>query len=316
MLSIEHIRTLCSGRIGISEPLRPMTSFRVGGPADIYVEPANTAELTALIHYFHETELPAIVLGNGSNILVHDDGYRGAAINLERGFSELRRDGEIIEAGAGIKLARFVDFCIRNGFAGTEMLAGIPGTLGGALIMNAGAHGGEISDHLLDVTVLRAGVPTTLQKERCGFAYRDSGLRGDIVLSARFRLPQGDIEPLQTRRRELIQIRNAAQPTNVPNAGSIFKNPPDRYAAKLIEECGLKGYRSGGAEVSSLHANFIVNIGDATAADVLAVINHVRTAVATATGVTLELEILMIGFPPDALVPVGEAGASRREGDA
>jgi UDP-N-acetylmuramate dehydrogenase len=318
VLSIENIRTLCSGLIGISEPLAPMTSFRIGGPADIYVEPMSATELTALIRYFRGLDLSYIVLGNGSNILVHDDGYRGAAINLERGFSALRLDEGVIEAGAGVKLARFVDFCVRNERAGTEMLAGIPGTLGGAVIMNAGAYGGEISDHIVDVTVLRAGNVVTLAKDACGFRYRDSDLRDTVVLSARFRLPSGDPDALRGKRKELLLKRNAAQPTQLPNAGSIFKNPPGRHAAKLIEECGLKGCHVGGAEVSPRHANFIVNAANASSTDVLALINHIRATVAAMQAVRLELEILLIGFPPDALAPVAipEDGASRQGGEA
>ena len=301
MVSIEHIRTLCTGRLGISEPLARMTSFRIGGPADIYVEPMNRSEAIALVRYFRETDMPFIVLGNGSNILIHDDGFRGAAINLESGFSGLSLEEGIIEAGAGVLLAQFVDFCVGHGFAGVEMLAGIPGTLGGAVIMNAGAYGGEISDYLVDATILRSGEVVTLDKAACRFRYRNSDLRGDIVLSARFLPPPGEIIPLKERRRELLLKRNAAQPTKQPNAGSIFKNPPDAYAAKLIQECGLKGFRIGGAEVSDRHANFIVNVQDASSADILAVINHVRKVVFESTQVLLELEIMLIGFPQDAL---------------
>jgi len=304
VLSVQHIRSICSGGLSISEPLAPLTSFRIGGPVDIYVEPANAEELVALLEYFRSVALPTVVLGNGSNILIADEGIRGVVISIEKGFSTLEyRDG-IVHAGGGVRLSKFVDFCIAQGKAGTEMLAGIPGTLGGGIIMNAGAYGGEISDHLLDVRLCRDGALLTLPRERCGFAYRTSTLTADIVLGARFRLPDGEGDALRARRKELLLKRNAAQPVNLPNAGSIFKNPEGDYAARLIESCALKGTQIGGARVAELHANFIVNTGGATAADVVALINHVRRAVFDRHGVALELEIRLLGFAPDVIHPL------------
>ncbi|MFZ1728805.1 MAG: UDP-N-acetylmuramate dehydrogenase [Bacteroidota bacterium] len=301
MLSLEHIRSICSGEIHISEPLAPLTSFRIGGPVDIYIEPASSEELAALVRYFRSADTSYVLLGNGSNVLISDDGIRGVAINIEKHFSELSIADSVVTAGAGARLSKFVDFCVRHNLAGSEMLAGIPGTLGGAVIMNAGAYGGEISDHMLDVTVLRNGEIKTLSKEKAGFRYRNSDLWGDIVISARFEFPEGDEEQLRARRKELLLKRNAAQPVNYPNAGSIFKNPEGKHAARLIEECGLKGYSVGGAQVAELHANFIINTGGATAADVLSVIGHVRRSVQQQTGITLELEILLLGFSGEAL---------------
>lgn len=301
MLSLEHIRSICSSGVSISEPLAPMTSFRIGGPVEIYIEPASAEEIAALVRYFREADTSYVLLGNGSNILISDEGIRGVAISIEKHFAEITLDDGIITAGAGVRLSKFVDFCVRHRFAGSEMLAGIPGTLGGAVIMNAGAYGGEISDHLVDVTVLREGEITMLRKEKAGFRYRGSDLRGDIVLSARFRFPEGDEEELRIRRKELLLKRNAAQPVNYPNAGSIFKNPEGDHAARLIEQCGLKGYTIGAAQVAQLHANFIINTGGATAADVLALISHVRSTVEQQTGVALELEIQLLGFSAEAL---------------
>lgn len=304
MISIEQIRSICSGRLAISEPLGAMTTFRIGGPADIFVEPMNVDELLALVRTFRESELPYIVLGNGSNVLISDDGFRGAAISLEAGFSDARLlDGRVV-AGAGMRLSAFVDFCIRQSFGGTESLAGIPGTLGGALVMNAGAYGAEISDHAVDVTVVRGGEAVTLRASDCGFRYRGSDLGRDIVLGARFALPTGDIDEMKRRRKELLLKRNSAQPTAFPNAGSIFKNPRGAYAAVLIQECGLKGFRIGGAEVSEQHANFIIGREQPSAADILAVINHVRAEVYRQRGVELELEIRLIGFSDGALLPL------------
>jgi UDP-N-acetylmuramate dehydrogenase len=304
MMSLERIRSLCSGRIAIDEALAESTTFRLGGPADITIEPATSEELRALLAYFRSIDCPCIILGNGSNVLVSDDGFRGAAIRLDPGFASVAVEHNVVTAGAGLRLAAFVDACIRNGLAGAEMLAGIPGTLGGAIIMNAGAWGGQISDHLLDVTVLRDGAVAVLPKEACGFGYRRSALRCDVVLGARFRFPAGDPDAMAARRKELLQQRNLAQPTRLPNAGSIFRNPPGEYAARLIDRCGLKGLRSGGAEVSPQHANFIVNTGSATSGDVLDLIRQIRSAVHEQTGIALELEIVLIGFPPDAARPV------------
>ncbi len=310
MLSLEHIRSICSGEIHISEPLAPMTSFRIGGPVDIYIEPANTEELAALVAYLHESDTAHLVLGNGSNILISDEGFRGVVLNIEKHFSDLSVDDGVVQAGAGARLSKFVDFCLRLGMAGSEMLAGIPGTLGGAVIMNAGAYGGEISDYMLDVTVLREGSVRTLTTQECGFRYRGSDLRRDIVLGARFRFPEGNIDELKARRKELLLKRNAAQPVQHPNAGSIFKNPEGGYAAKLIEDCGLKGTRFGGAVISGQHANFIVNDEGAHASDIVDAINHVRRVVYDRTGVELEPEIQLIGFPDDVIASLKRSTAS------
>jgi UDP-N-acetylmuramate dehydrogenase len=281
-----------------------MTTFRIGGPADIFVEPMNVDELGALVRTFREADLPFLVIGNGSNVLISDDGFRGAAISLEAGFSDAQYVDGLVVAGAGMRLSGFVDFCIRQSLGGTESLAGIPGTLGGALVMNAGAYGAEISTHLADVTVLRNSEAVTLRASDCGFRYRGSQLGGDIVLGGRFALPAGDTDEMKRRRKELLLKRNSAQPTAFPNAGSIFKNPEGNFAAVLIQECGLKGVRIGGAEVADQHANFIIGRDVTTAADVLALINHVRAVVYQQCNVALELEIRLIGFPEDALLPL------------
>lgn len=296
MVSLETIQALCSGRIAINEPLGPMTSFRIGGRADFYIEPARSDELAELVSYLRAQTFPFIVIGNGSNILVSDQGFRGAVLNLEKHFSHIRMEEGFVSAGAGIRMAAFVDFCIQQQLAGTEMLAGIPGTLGGAIVMNAGAYGGEISDRLAGVTVVRDNALISLSKAEAGFGYRRSGLQGDVIVEARFALERGDPELLAGRRRTYLQERNAAQPVRLPNAGSIFKNPEGDFAGRLIEEAGLKGFQIGGAQVSLQHANFIVNLGNATAADVIAVMIHVRRVVEQRHGRLLEPEIKLIGF--------------------
>lgn len=296
MIELDALQQQFSGTIHLGEVLAPYTTFKIGGPADLYLEPVSTVDVETIVTYLHAHAMPMLVLGNGSNVLVADTGYRGAIVNLEKGFADVTMDGDAVRAGSGIRLAQLVDFCIQQSLRGMEMLAGIPGTLGGAVIMNAGAYGGEISDHLVSIDVVRNGVAKTIQKQDAGFAYRRSRLDGDIILGARFRLPRGDKDTMKTIRRETMLKRNASQPVQYPNAGSIFKNPPGAYAAVLIEACGLKGTRIGGATVSPLHANFIVSDGSATAQDIVDLIRVVRRVVHETRNVNLELEVKLIGF--------------------
>ncbi len=297
MIALDDIRRSFKGRIALAEPLANYTTFRIGGPADIYLEPLDKADALALIRYLRGEKIPFFPMGNGSNLLVSDEGVRGAVVNLEAGFNYLDIDPDgVITAGAGVKLAQFVDFCIRNGKKGAEMLAGIPGTLGGAVLMNAGAYGGEISDHMLSVELIRGGKLVCIAREEGGFTYRSSKLHGDLILEATFQFPEGAADEMKSFRRDMMQKRNSSQPVRFPNAGSIFKNPPGLYAARLIQECGLKGRSAGNAEISELHANFIINRGGATAEDVLALIGIARDEVKKKFDVELELEIKLVGF--------------------
>jgi len=297
LVNIDDIQKIFRGYIALNEPLKKYTSFRIGGPADYYLEPLNKEDLVSIVRYLQEQEIPFMMIGNGSNLLVSDDGVRGAVINVEKGLSNISADGNDVDVEAGVRLPRFVDFCIQRGLKGVEMLPGIPGTIGGAVVMNAGAYGGEISDHLVEVEVLRAGKILQVKKEDAGFAYRRSAFRRDIVLLATFRLSQGNKAELMKMRRELLIKRNESQPLNMPNSGSIFKNPPGTFAARLIEDAGLKGKKIGGAQIAEKHGNFIVNMGKATAADVLALIRLARETVAQKFGITLELEVKLLGFP-------------------
>ena len=306
MISLEDIRNSFQGRIELAEPMARHMTFRIGGKADLYLEPNDKEDALALFRFLGEEDIPYVLIGNGSNLLIADEGIRGAVVNLEAGFNYFRFvDGEVI-AGAGVKLAKFVDFCINNQCSGAEMLAGIPGTLGGAIIMNAGAYGGEISDYITRVDLIRDGKLLSIGKEEGDFAYRRSGLTEDIVLEGAFRFPEGVPEPMKQKRRELLIKRNASQPVNWPNAGSIFKNPPDDYAARLIEECGLKGRRVGGAQISELHANFIINVDNASANDVVELMVIAREAVAEQFNIRLEPEIKLIGFSRDVIRRVTE----------
>ncbi len=295
MLSIEQLKKYFRGYIGIGEPLDKLTTFKIGGPADFYFEPTDAGDLSVLVNILQENEFPFVMIGNGSNILVSDSGYRGAAINVERGLSDVALDGEVVNAGAGVKLAKFVDFCIENGLHGTEMLAGIPGSLGGAIVMNAGAYGGSISDFLVEVEMVRKGALKKVPREAAVFGYRYSSLEDDIVVGAKFKFPLGDQPEMRRVRRELLLRRNEAQPIELPNAGSIFKNPVMNSAGRLIENCGFKGLRIGNAEISQKHANFIVNLGNASAVDVLHLIRKAQSEVRAKFGVMLELEVKLVG---------------------
>jgi UDP-N-acetylmuramate dehydrogenase len=296
LINIDDIRKHFRGQIRLGEPLSNYTSWRVGGPADYFLEPADKADIAAIVTFLHQENIPILVIGKGSNMLVSDKGVRGAVLNLEQGLTGMRCDNGIVFVDAGVPLVRFVDFCVQLGFQGVEMLPGIPGTVGGAIMMNAGAYGGEISDHLLDVEILRNGQIVRVKKEDAGFSYRRSGFADDIILGASFKLPQGDKTEIMNRKRELLLKRNRAQPVNFPNSGSMFKNPPGTFAAKLIDEAGLKGTRRGDAQISERHANFVVNLGNATANDILELIELIRKTVHEKFGVTLELEVKLVGF--------------------
>jgi len=299
MVTLSDINQFFRGFIAINESMSKYTSMRVGGPADYYVEPADKQDLVEIVKYFQKNNYPYLMLGRGSNVIISDDGIRCAAINLESSLSDVRMEGDLVVAEAGAHWSKFVDFCIQQGLAGVEMLAGIPGSVGGAVVMNAGAHGGETADHVVEIEVFRDGRIQKVKKQEADFSYRHSGFAKDVVLSAAFQLPQGDKGELIRRRRESILKRNTTQPLTLPNSGSMFKNPPGTYAAKLIEQAGLKGKRVGNAQISEKHANFIVNLGEAKAADVVTLVDLVRRTVHQNTGVPLELEVKLVGFSDD-----------------
>lgn len=280
----------------MNEKLAPYTTYRIGGFADYYAEPVDEQDLLNIVIYIKDKGLPYYIMGNGSNILISDDGIRGVVINLEKGFSYLKHEEGYIIAGAGSKMAKFVDFCIQNNYAGVEMLAGIPATMGGALIMNAGAYGGETSTFVYEVRVIKNNNIQDLLKEDCGFVYRNSNLKDTVIIHGKFKLPEGDKGKLTAKRKELLLKRNEAQPVEIPNAGCVFKNPEGSFASKLIQDSGLKGATYGGAMVSDKHSNFIVNYDNATANDVIELIKIVRNTVKEKTGYDLELEVKLVGF--------------------
>lgn len=284
-------------KIEFDVPMRTKTSFKVGGPADVLAEPKNTTELGRLVGYVRRKGIPLFLLGRGTNLLVLDGGIRGVVIDL-MAFNILKIvDGTIIHAGAGVPLPKAVYFAMENSLTGLEFAAGIPGSVGGAVVMNAGAYGGEIKDVVESIEIMKEeGEIENIKGESLRFSYRNLSLpRGSIVLNAVFRLRAGNREAIKERITQLLQERKAKQPLDRPNAGSVFKNPSAGPAGKIIEEVGLKGLQFGGAKVSDLHANFIVNNGNATAKDILSLVDDIMEKVYEKRGIALEPEIKIVG---------------------
>ena len=279
------------------EPMSAHTTFRVGGPADVMFFPKSVEQLCAAMNAAQTCGVEALVMGNGSNMLVRDGGVRGLVIVLGERFSDVRVEGEMLIAQAGAPMARVASVAQAASLTGLEFISGIPGTLGGGCAMNAGAYGGQLSDVLVDAQVLLGGEVRVLSREEMQMGYRTTRpLReGGVVLSARFQLKKGDGEAILAQMKELNARRREKQPLNLPSAGSTFKRPEGHFAGALIEQAGLKGLSVGGAQVSDKHAGFIVNTGSATAADVLALIGRVQDEVERAFGVRLEPEVRIIG---------------------
>ncbi len=291
------------GRVLRSEPMSRHTSWRVGGPADRYFEPADRDDLLAFVHTLPAAE-PVLWLGLGSNLLVRDGGWRGTVIALHGALDALRLEadegGALLYAGAGTHCARVAKFCERQQLAGLGFMAGIPGTVGGALAMNAGAWGGETWPNVVAAeVVLRGGVAQWLGANAFRYAYRHVELPAEVLgfIGARLRVA-ADADGAHARyTRESLARRKATQPVGRPSAGSTFRNPPGDHAARLIESCGLKGHRIGGAEVSVQHANFLLTDETACAADVEALIDHIRGVVLMRTGIELKPEVRIVGEP-------------------
>lgn len=280
-----------------NEPLAKYTSWRVGGPAQQMYIPENKADLIEFIATLPEGE-PLVWIGLGSNLLVRDGGIRGTVINTRSRLKDMRLiDSERVYVEAGVPCAHVARFCSDLGLIGAEFLAGIPGTMGGALKMNAGAFGGETWSIVDQVEMINAqGNVLERGKHEFEVAYRSvKGLDNEWFLSAQLQLHKGNSETSQQHIKALLEKRNASQPTNKPTCGSVFKNPPGDFAARLIEACGLKGYAVGGAAVSEKHANFIENRGNATAVDIESLIEHIQNQVQDQFGVMLQTEVCRIG---------------------
>jgi len=293
--------TALRGTLARDVPLARYTSWRCGGPGERVYIPADREDLGVFLRRLPHDE-PVTAIGLGSNLLVRDGGIRGTIVVLHAALNTLEMRDGLIYAEAGVASPKVARFAAKHGFAGAEFLAGIPGTVGGALAMNAGCYGGETWNHVTGVEVLtRAGIFERRAPSAYAVGYRsvrraDGDARDGVFTAAWLTFPKGDAHAARVRIADLLRKRLATQPLNLPNAGSVFRNPAGDHAARLIESCGLKGYAIGGARVSEKHANFIVNPdGTAKAADIEAIIEHVRTVVRERTGIDLEPEVQMIG---------------------
>ena len=285
-------------RVLVDEPMKRHTTFRIGGPADFFLLPSTVDEVRGILEICREEELPYFILGNGSNLLVSDKGYRGVIIQLYRNFSNISVEGNEICASSGALLSQIAAAARNASLTGFEFAGGIPGTLGGAVFMNAGAYGGELKDVLKEAVVMtEQGEILTLPVEKLEMGYRTSRIKkaGYLVLEARLVLEQGDMDKIRDITKDLTEKRVSKQPLEYPSAGSTFKRPEGYFAGKLIMDAGLRGYQVGGAQVSEKHCGFVINKGDATAADICQLMRDVSDKVQAQFGVVLEPEVKMIG---------------------
>lgn len=281
-------------KVRIEEPLKQYTTFRIGGPCRAMIEINGAESCETLIPLAQNGNIPYLVIGNGSNLLVDDEGFNGIVFHLGSDFDEIRLlDNITIECSAGTSLSRLAAFAAENSLTGLEFAWGLPGSVGGAVFMNAGAYGGEISDVIVSAKAVSAdGTKQNFIKEQLGLSYRHSAFmeNDSVITKAVFKLQKGEKSEIKARMNELMQKRKEKQPLEYPSAGSAFKRPEGTYAALLIEQCGLKGFSVGGAEVSEKHSGFIINKNNATFSDVMELIRQVRETVQLKTGYILECE--------------------------
>ena len=285
-------------RILINEPMKKHTSFRIGGPADIMVLPASEEEIIHALKVCKDTSVPFFIMGNGSNLLVRDKGIRGVVIKISENYSKIEVNGTNIKAQSGVLLSTLSRAAVRNSLKGLEFASGIPGTLGGAITMNAGAYGGEMKDVVASVRCIDSnGKIHILQKEDMNFGYRTSRIQTtDLIVSeVNMELEYGDQQESLDLMADLARRRREKQPLAYPSAGSTFKRPVGYYAGKLIQDCGLKGLRIGDAQISELHAGFIINLGNATAQNVIDLINKVQEVIYDKYGVKMVPEVRIVG---------------------
>lgn len=290
-------KIMSKNKIRINEPMKNHTSFRIGGPADILVLPETVEEVRKTIILCKEKGVPLFILGNGTNLLIRDQGIRGIVMKLAQNFNDAKVDKNIMWCKAGMGLNLVAKTALEHKLSGLEFAHGIPGTLGGATVMNAGAYGGEMADIITKVTVIDYdGNIYDMQKAELEYSYRQCILqKGDkILLEVEMELAPGNYDIIRSKMEDFLNRRRQKQPLHLPSAGSAFKRPPGNYAGYLIEKAGLKGFRIGGAMVSDLHAGFIVNVDNATFEDVLNLINHIKKEVQEKFGVLLEPEIKII----------------------
>jgi UDP-N-acetylmuramate dehydrogenase len=293
----KELATLFGGRLRANYPLANLTSFRIGGPADLYLAVENEDELSIAVAAAQRSSIPSFCLGSGTNLLVSDQGIRGLVIKLGDGFAQIELDGLIVRAGAATQFGDLAQMTADRGLAGLDFGEGIPGSVGGGLVMNAGAFGGEMARVVTGVHgVDEGGESRILVKDEIGFAYRRTSLPPRFIITrVDFVLAQGNREGLLARVEQIHAKRMSRQPNGAPNAGSVFKNPPGGFAGRLLEGAGLKGERRGGAAFSTQHANFIVNLGGARADEVKSLIELARERVQASAGVWLEPEVRLVG---------------------
>lgn len=297
----EELSVISGVKLKIAEPLARYTSMKIGGPADYFVEVTHDAALTSLLRALDRNGVEFYLLGNGSNVLISDRGVRGAVIRLGGEFKTVEwrdsADGVYVDVGAAYSVTQLVREAARKGYAGLEFAEGIPGTVGGALYMNAGAYGSEfekVVDRIEGVS--RAGEPMRLSRQEMTFTYRDSHLpAGTVVTRVGLRLQKGEVVRIGSKVRELTSKRKGSQPSGFPNSGSMFRNPPGDFAGRLIESAGLKGRRIGQSQISERHANFFVNLGGAKAGEVRRLMKLAQSEVRDKFGVELEAEVKFVG---------------------
>lgn len=285
-------------RVLVDEPMKKHTTFRVGGNADYFVMPQNPEEVKAIVSFCKKERMPYYILGNGSNLLVGDKGYRGVIVQIYKEMNAIKTDGEQVIAQAGALLSRVGTAALEAELTGFEFAAGIPGTVGGAVVMNAGAYGGEMKDIIVSATVLtQDGDIITINKEDLELGYRTSVIakKGYVVLEAEYQLQKGDKAAIRARMDELKVQRVTKQPLEYPSAGSTFKRPEGYFAGKLIQDAGLRGFQVGGAQVSEKHCGFVINKDQATAADIRELMRQVSDRVMQKFGVKLEPEVKTLG---------------------
>lgn len=280
-----------------NEPLKNHTSFKIGGNAEMFVTVSNISQLKAVLCTCKQNDIPLFILGRGSNLLISDNGMRGVVLNLDGEFKEISLKENTITCGAGTNLTKLCTFALSESLSGLEFAYGIPGSVGGAVYMNAGAYGGEMKDVVEEVThITREGEVVTLSADELDFSYRHSVYKDcdNIIISAKFSLTPAESVDIKSKMDDFMNRRRTKQPLEFPSAGSVFKRPQGNFAGTLIEQCGLKGATVGGAQVSEKHAGFIINIGGATCQDVLDLVKLVQDTVQENTGYFLEREIIHI----------------------
>jgi len=293
---LEKLQALSwDGKLHVSCPMAPYTTFKIGGPAAALLDIGSAADVQQAIRFAEENGVRTFIMGNGSNLLVRDEGFDGLILRMGDAFARITVEGTRISAQSGALLGALSHAALEHSLTGLEFASGIPGSVGGAVYMNAGAYGGQMADCVMGAQVYLGGEASFWDREKLDFSYRHSALKnGGIVLETVFELKQGDPAVIAETMRALNAQRREKQPLTLPSAGSAFKRPQGAFAAALIDQCGLKGLRVGDAQVSEKHAGFIVNLGNASAADVLALADKVRAIVREKTGYVLETEFIVL----------------------